>query len=81
MLLRDFRYLDWENKYYVIHAGDHIRLRRAIQDEHEKRSKAYFEWRRMGKPKNVEWISLDEWKARQKTQETYDFQGPTIVTL
>ncbi len=33
MLLRDFWVLDWENKYYVIHAGDDIRLRRAETDE------------------------------------------------
>lgn len=36
MLLRDFWCLDWENRYYVIHAGDHIRLRRVEQEEFER---------------------------------------------
>ncbi len=36
MLLRDFWYLDWENRYYVIHAGDHIRLRRVEAEEYQR---------------------------------------------
>ena len=40
MLLRDFKYLDWENVYYVIHAGDHIRYRRVLIEETKKELEA-----------------------------------------
>lgn len=44
MLLRDFIYLDWENQYYVIHAGDHIRLSRVEIEEYKKLMEQVWDW-------------------------------------